>query len=79
MLGYMTKQEAKDFGFTHTGNYYFIPIYVCQDPELGFCVAVKWFPFDFLMPVVTFIEIVMWKISFRKGDPQFEFRVTGEL
>lgn len=47
MLGYMTKQEAKDFGFTHAGNYYFIPVYVGHDPELGFCVAAKWLPFDF--------------------------------
>lgn len=79
MLGYMTKQKAKDSGFTHAGNYYFIPVYFGLDPELGLCVLPKWRPFYFLMSVVSAVEVLMWKISMRNGDPEFEFRVTSVL
>lgn len=79
MLGYMTKQEAKELGFTNSGNYYFVPVYLAFDAELGFCVVAKWAPLYFLMPVITLIERIVWALSMSDEPCMCAFRIGEPL
>lgn len=78
MLGYMTKAKAKEVGFTHEGNYYFVPLYLAwADGQLH--VGAKWAPLELFMPLISGLEILVCAIFTPGNEFVFEFRVTGEL
>lgn len=77
MLGYMTASQAKAEGFTHSGGYYGIPIWLTLTdmPE----VATKWYPLEYLMPVFSWIEGVVREVMWPDEEPGFMFKVYGEI
>lgn len=76
MLGYMTQKEAKREGFTHSGSYYGIPVWIAE-PH-GYCmVATKWAPLEYLMTLFHHIEGICH--SLLGTEPSFMFKVGKEI
>jgi uncharacterized protein (DUF779 family) len=75
MLGYMTKKEAVNYGFTNHGFYWFIPVWI-SDEEFP-VVAAKWKPMELLFTVVSRIEGL---ISFMMGkESGFRFYIGPRI
>ena len=77
MLGYMNEKQAKEYGFTHYGKYYGIPIWMA--PEKGMMIATKWTPLEYLMTVFHYIEGFMDAILYPDTEPSFMFKIMGEI
>lgn len=77
MLGYMTKNEAKSYGFTHHGSYYGIPCWIA--PNKGFMVATKWGPAEYLMTAFHYIEGFMQAVFFSDRAAGFQFKLGPEI
>ncbi len=70
MLGYITPEKAKKFGFTHYGTRLGIPVYMTDSDEPTVCV--KWTPMNIVLDLGEAI------VQLSKPD-SFEFIVKGEL
>lgn len=70
MLGYITPEKAKKFGFTHYGTRLGIPVYLTDSNEP--VVSVKWAPMNFVLDVGEAI------VQLSKPD-SFQFVVKGKL
>lgn len=78
VLGYMTAKQAKEYGFTHSGSYYGIPIWMgCMDQADGPMIATKWEPMEYLMSLFHHIEGICHAI--RGSEPSFMFVVKDEI
>ena len=77
MLGYMTAKDAKEAGFTHHGKYFGIPCWIA--PDLGFMVATKWSPMEYVMTAAHVIEQIMRSILFPNDEPGFQFFIGKEI
>lgn len=73
MLGYMTKAEALENGFTHHGRYYGIPLWITD--EICPVVATKWYPMEFVMDLFHVIEITMRSLLFPDDELVFQFQI----
>lgn len=75
-LLYLTTEQAKAEGFTHSASYYGIPCWM-QDPEGECVVATKWEPLEYLMEPISYIEGFFNGMMQR--EPTFLFKITGEI
>lgn len=77
MLGYMTKRDALENGFTHHGAYFGTPCWIA--PDDGFMVATKWAPFEYLMTAMHYVEGFIRSIRFPDDEPTFQFALGAEI
>lgn len=79
MLGYMTKDQAKQHGFTHHASYYGIPCWM-KDPEREDpMVATKWAPLELAMSLFHYIEGFVSAIIWPDAEPAFMFKLWGKI
>ncbi len=78
MLGYMTKKEALEFGFTHHGKYYGIPIWITAEDDAPM-VATKWAPMEYVMTLFHYVEAIVRSVAFPSDEPAFMFRVGKRI
>jgi len=79
MMGYMTVEQAKSYGFTHHGRYYGIPLWVGFTEDDMPIVATKWAPLEPVMTVLHFVEGVVRAIAFPNDPPCFQFQVGDQI
>jgi hypothetical protein len=77
MLGYMKAAQAKDYGFSHHGSYYGIPIWISDPGSDAPMVATKWAPTELLMSVLHHVERICH--AMRGTEPTFMFSVGREI
>lgn len=77
MFGYMTKREAIENGFTHEGKYFGIPCWIA--PDIGFLVAAKWAPMEYVMSAFHVIEGVIRGVMYPDDEPCFQFLLGHEI
>lgn len=77
MLGYMTEKEAKEYGFTHHGSYYGIPLWMGDFESEAPMIATKWSPLEHVMTIFHFIEGACHAIL--GTEPSFMFVVKDEI
>lgn len=79
MLGYMTKKEALEEGFTHHGYYRFLPIWFAEregDPDCALVAAkIAWL--DWLFYPLQWWEGFMHAIN--GTEPTFKFKVGDPI
>ncbi|WP_417786744.1 hypothetical protein [Stutzerimonas xanthomarina] len=79
MLGYMKAAQAKDYGLSHHGSYYGIPLWMGDIDSEAPLVFAKWAPLDFIIPIFSMIEGLLWPIIHGDSEPMFMFRVGRDL
>lgn len=77
MLGYMSAAEAKKEGFTHSGSYWGIPLWINVDKD--FTVATKWEPMEYVMTLCHVIDGLFQSIFFPNDAPGFVFKLKEPL
>ena len=78
MFGYMTSKEALQAGFTHHGSYYGLPCWITNNGD-GVSLTAKFQPFDFLIPVISWLEVNIRLIRFPDEEPVFQFMIGGRI
>lgn len=82
MLGYMTRRQARAEGFTHHVRLFgLIPCYYkgdLDDPNDCPVLATKWEPMEHVARLLAYLWVFVWEMT-QDDEPQFGFRVTGEL
>jgi len=78
MLGFITKEKAKQHGFTNHGRYFGIPCWLADEGE-GMMVAAKWMPLEYIFSAFMHIEQTIRGMFFPGEDPGFQFDVGREI
>jgi len=80
MLGYVTEKAAKASGCSHHGSYYGIPLWMGDIDSEAPLVFAKWAPLDFVIPVFSLIEGLLWPLVHgRDTEPMFMFKVKQAI
>lgn len=77
MLGYMSADDARAYGFTHHGKYYGIPLWIA--PHAGFMVATKWALMEVVMTVAHYVEGFLQQLFWPNDMPGFHFELGDRI
>lgn len=80
MIDYLSKEEAKEFGYTHSASYYGIPVYIMIVEGMDApVVEVKYSYTSRLIIPITHIEAFCKKYLFPFSEKSFCFKIKEEL
>lgn len=67
MLGYMTKQDARNLGFTHYGSLYSIPVYLTEgsNPNVTVKHPVMEYVLDFAEAIARSMQVSEYEIKYK--------------
>lgn len=77
-FGFITKQKAIEYGFTHHAKYFGIPCFVSDEGE-GMMVAAKWIPLEFVFSAFMHIEGFLRDVFYPEDEPGFQFQLFGKI
>ena len=77
MLGHMCLSEAKYTGYTHHASYYGIPVWVggIEDEDEEFITVAKWYPLEYLITVVQFLEGIVQAFSYPDEERSYQYSI----
>lgn len=66
---YTTEKKAKQYGFTHHGRYYGVPVWIALSDEPT--VTAKFAPFNYLVELFSYMEELLSPLVRLEGGYQF--------